>query len=334
METTTKHKKAQKQRGWLGATKLPRHHLRLPKGKNLLAEHVQNSEIILAQQLACFAGAAKVWDKVLPGMWPLLLHDVDQRLIQLGQEMLLRRGKMLVRGNLDDELHDVVLDSSFLRVRQNHPPGANHILQHVQCEELGVRTLRRGQYRVYGEPGVRVHLHLRQHLVREFPLRLVPGVHQGHHVVQHLYPRAVPGLLKSKQQRRVKGQPRGTARHGISETPTPKLHKRSAQKRELRTHGRLKTMKGIRSSQCRSIFARLPGHWQLIALHAKGGSKVYPANASGFSSCFPHRLCLEDTRLALDFPAVSNRRTTRPPRNLRLTGHGAGWLWLAGASLK
>mmetsp|Transcript_60117 Transcript_60117/g.172612 ORF Transcript_60117/g.172612 Transcript_60117/m.172612 type:complete len:331 (+) Transcript_60117:2619-3611(+) len=185
---------------------LLRGHVRLAKAKHLFAQEVENSEVVLAKRLVRLRRAANVRDETLPRVRPLLLHDVNQRLVQLRKEVLLCDREVLVGGDLDHQLDNVVFDTALLLIRQDPPSGGYHVFEHVQREELRVGTLRAGQDRVDGPPRLRVCLQLRQDLMGHHPLRMISRVHERHHVVEHLHSCCIPPALKVQEERGVKRQ--------------------------------------------------------------------------------------------------------------------------------
>src|SRR4051812_5805407 len=89
------------------------------------------------------------------------LHEGDVELLE--EEALLLQG-VLIGGQLDDEIDDVVADAIALLTRKHFPPVLNHLLEDGEGEELGALRFGLLQDLIDPRPGLRMLLQLCQQL--------------------------------------------------------------------------------------------------------------------------------------------------------------------------
>jgi len=96
-------------------------HLILGVIEDLLAEHLENIEIIFANVHVLGGGLADVVDEGAPGGVPLVLHDLHQNRVKFRQDVVHRPRQVLHPAVLEDQLHDVAAQRGTLVLRQSQP---------------------------------------------------------------------------------------------------------------------------------------------------------------------------------------------------------------------
>lgn len=96
-------------------------HLILRVIEDLLAEHLENIEIILANAHVLGGGLADIVDEGTPGGVPLVLHDLHQNRVKFRQDVMHRLRQALHRAVLQDQLHHVPPQGCTLVLRQSQP---------------------------------------------------------------------------------------------------------------------------------------------------------------------------------------------------------------------
>ncbi|GIX63750.1 diguanylate cyclase [Babesia caballi] len=184
-------------------------HMVLAKVKQLLAEHVEQPHVVLAEALRHLRGAADLGDEALPAVRPLALHDLNQRLVQLGQEVALAVARLIVHAYVDHQLRNVAADAEAVVRRQHVPPRLDAALQHLEREEFGVYVARVSQNHRDVLPALWEVAELLQDLVRHLAVLPTARVEHGvDHGVQ-------------QRDRRLIEHPRGVEQnvrvtHGVS----------------------------------------------------------------------------------------------------------------------
>lgn len=96
-------------------------HLVLAELEDLLDEHLQNVQVILAEGQIAFASAADIGDEGLPGGVPLVFDYLDEDGVGLRQQTLDVLGQVGVPAQRQHHVHYVHLDALALLSWQGQP---------------------------------------------------------------------------------------------------------------------------------------------------------------------------------------------------------------------
>ena len=97
-------------------------------GYYLFAEQFENLHVVLTEGLVGLGRPDNIGYEGGPVLGPLVLENVNEDHVEFGDVDFLLFDQLRVRGRLDDQADDILLDALALRSRQRLPSRLDHVL--------------------------------------------------------------------------------------------------------------------------------------------------------------------------------------------------------------